>query len=88
MSYEALIEDLVAGQSELLGERAVAIARGVRGLHVNADGSVDELTADGKLVVDELAASYVDEIGPPAAAAMRSVAAGYADEIDLPRRLE
>lgn len=88
MSYEGLVEDLIASQAELLGDQAVEIAAGVRGLHVNPDGSVDEITSDGKTVVDDLVSAYTDRLGPAAEAAMRSTAAAHESDVDLPRSLE
>lgn len=88
MSYEALVEEMVAAGSEVLGDRAVDIARDVRGIHVNGDATVDELSVDGKVAVDDLQGAYVDALGPAADRAMRAVAAEYEDELDLPRSLE
>lgn len=88
MSYEGLVEDLIASQAELLGDGAVDVAREVRGLQVNDDGTVEDVTADGKTVVDDLASAYVDNLGPAAASAMQSVAAEYDSDLDLPRILD
>lgn len=88
MSYESLIEDIVSAQQNILGAAAVDIAQQVRGLRVADDGTVEEVSDDGRAIVDELASAYVDELGSAATASMKSAAEGYADELDLPRSLE
>lgn len=88
MTYAALIDDMIAAQSELLGDQAVEIAREVRGLHVNGDGTVDEISVDGKVAADDLLRAYAGTAGPAAEARMAAVASAYESELDLPRSLE
>lgn len=87
MTYAALIEEMIAVQSEVLGDQAVVVAREVRGIHVEDDGTVDEISVDGKVAADDLVQAYADTLGPAARNAMQSVAADYAD-LDLPRSLD
>lgn len=87
MSYESLIEDIIDAQQDILGAAAVEIARGVRGLSVADDGTVEDVRGDGTTVVDELASAYVDELGAAATVTMKTAAETYADELDLPRSL-
>lgn len=86
MSYEQLIEAMIDRQGAILGDRAVEIARGVRGLHLASDGTVDDLSVDGKVAVDDLLSAYVDALGPAARGAMSQVAEEYG-ELDLPPEL-
>jgi hypothetical protein len=87
MSYADLVEDIVAAQGTLLGEGAVTIARGVDGLEMNGEGSVESLNGDGADVVDALVGEYVDDLGQVAQMKAQAVASEYADDLDLPRSL-
>lgn len=86
MSYEDLIEDMIESMSGVLGAEAVAVAQGVRGLQVDDDGTVLDLTEDAVTIVDDLAGAYEDTLGGAAMANLSSVAADY-DDLDLPASL-
>lgn len=84
MSYEALIEDLVSSQADIIGKEAINVARGIDGLEVTDDGSIERIDGDPIAVVDALVSAYVDDLGGAATVTMKGVAGSYADELDLP----
>ena len=88
MSYEALIEDLVAAQADIFGAEAIEMARGVDGLEVADDGSVERLRGDGVEVVDELVSVYVADLGGAATVTLKSAAEGHEDRLALPATLQ
>lgn len=88
MSYEALIEDLIAAQADIFGAEAVEMARRVDGLAIADDGSVERLDGDGVAVVDDLVSVYVADLGGAATVTLKSVAEGHADRLVLPEELE
>lgn len=88
MSYEALVEDIVAAQKAILGAQAVEMARSVEGVELGDDGTVKRLSADGLDVVDALVSVYVADLGGAAKLTMKSAAAGYADQLALPSALQ
>ena len=88
MTYAALIDDMVSTGAEVLGEQSVEIARDVRGIHVNGDGTVEEVSVDGRAAVDDLYRAYVDALGPAVEGPLRSVAAEYESALALPSSLE
>lgn len=88
MSYEALIEDLVAAQADIFGAEAVEMARGVDGLEVADDGSVERLRGDGVEVVDELVSVYVADLGGAATVTLKSAAEDHGDRLALPATLQ
>lgn len=88
MSYEALVEDLVAAQKAILGAQAVEMARSVEGVELGDDGTVKRLSADGLDVVDALVSVYVADLGGAAKLTMKSAAEGYVDQLALPSALQ
>lgn len=87
MSYENLIEDLIAAQADILGAQAIEVARGVRGLQIDDDGTVLDITEDPVTIVDDLAGAYVADLGPAAMNMLTQVAEDY-DDLDLPASLK
>lgn len=87
MSYDGLIEAMIDAQAEILGDQAVTVARGVRGLEVDDDGSVLDIRDDPVTVVDDLVAAYVDNLGEAAASRLVTVAADYEEDLELPTSL-
>ena len=87
MAYDSLAEDLIAAQRDLLGDGATDVARGVDGLVITDDGSVEAIHGDPVAVVGDLAAAYEDALGAVARATTQSVADDYRDELELPRTL-
>lgn len=88
MSYEALIEDLIAAQADIFGAEAVEMARQVDDLSVADDGSVVRLDGDGVEVVEELVSVYVADLGGAATVTLKSAAEGHADGLALPQALQ
>lgn len=88
MSYEALVEDLVAAQTDIFGAEAVEMARRVEGVEIRDDGSVERLDADGAEVVDELVSVYVADLGGAAKLTLKSAAEAHADRVALPGALQ
>ena len=88
VSYEALIEDMIAAQADIFGAEAVEMARGIDGLEVADDGSVERLRGDGVEVVDELVSVYVADLGGAATVTLKSAAQGHAGQVALPAALE
>lgn len=84
MTYETLIEDLIASQRDIIGKEAVNVARGVDGLEIGGDGSVERVHGDPIAVVDALVGAYVDDLGGAATVTLKNAAGGYADDLDLP----
>lgn len=84
MRYETLIEDLIESQAGIIGKEAINVARGIDGLQMTDDGSVERVDGDPVAVVDALVSAYVDDLGGAATVTMKKVAGGYADELDLP----
>lgn len=84
MSYDALIEDLVSSQADIIGREAINVARGIDGLDVADDGSIERVDGEPIAVVEELVSAYVDDLGGAATVTMKGVAGNYADELDLP----
>lgn len=87
MSYEALIEDLVATQVDVFGAAAIEMARAVDGLDLDDDGTVRRLDRDGAQVADDLVAAYVADLGGAAQVTLKSAAGEHADRVDLPGAL-
>lgn len=88
MSYEALVEDLVAAQMDIFGAEAVEMARRVDGVELRDDGSVSRLTANGVEVVEELVSVYVADLGGAAKLTLKSAADAYTDQLALPGALQ
>lgn len=88
MSYDELIESLVAAQTDILGNGAIEIAEGIQGLSVGSDGSVQGISGEGVTVADNLVAAYVDTLGDAARVTLQSVAKDYASELQLPQELQ
>lgn len=88
VSYEALIEDLIAAQAEIFGAEAVNMARQVDGLTLADDGRVERLDGEGVEAVDELVSVYVADLGGAATVTLKSVAEGHADRLALPQALQ
>lgn len=84
VTYEALIEDLVSSQADIIGREAINVARGIDGLEVAEDGSVERITGDRVGVVEALVSAYVDDLGGAATVTLKNAAGVYADELDLP----
>lgn len=87
MSYDGLIEALIDAQAEILGQQAINVAQGVRGMDIDEDGNVLSIREDPVTVVDDLVAAYVDDLGAAATVTMKQVAEDY-DDLDLPASLE
>lgn len=87
MSYENLIEEMISVQSTVLGTQAVELAKSVRGLQVDDDGSVLDVTDDPVTVVDDLVAAYANSLGDAARVKLTEVAQEY-DDLDLPASLQ
>lgn len=88
VSYEALIEDLIAAQADIFGAEAVNMARQVDGLTLSDDGRVERLEGDGLQAVDELVSVYVADLGGAATVTLRSAAEGHDDRVALPKALQ
>lgn len=88
MSYETLIEDLVAAQAEIFGDAAVEMAEQVDGLALDDDGTVWRLDRDGVRVVDDLVSAYVADLGGAATVTLKSAAGDHADQVELPATLQ
>lgn len=88
MSYEALIEDLVAAQMDIFGREAVEMARQVDGLEVADDGTVERVAGDGVSIADALVSVYVEDLGGAATVTLRSAAEAHADRVTLPAALQ
>lgn len=88
MSYEVLIEDLVAAQAEIFGDAAVEMAEQVDGLALDDDGTVRQLDGDGVRVVDDLVSAYVADLGGAATVTLKSAAGDHADRVELPAALQ
>ena len=88
MSYNALIEDIVGAQENILGDAAIDIGQQVDGLTVTGEGVVQEVNRDGVAIVDDLVSAYVDELGAAAVVTLKPVASDYADDLELPGSLE
>ena len=84
MSYEALVEELISSQADIIGKEAVNVARGIDGLQVAEDGSVERIDGEPIAVVEALVSAYVDDLGGAATVTLKNVAGGYADDLDLP----
>lgn len=88
MSYEVLIEDLVAAQAEIFGDAAVEMAEQVDGLALDDDGTVRQLDGDGVRVVDDIVSAYVADLGGAATVTLKSAAGDHADRVELPAALQ
>lgn len=88
MSYEALIEDLVAAQADIFGAAAVEMAQEVEGLALDEDGTVERIEGDGVRVVDDLVSTYVADLGGAATVTLKSAAGDHADRVELPAALQ
>jgi len=88
VSYEALIEDMVAAQADIFGAAAVEMAQGVEGLALDESGAVERLERDGVAVVDDLVSTYVADLGGAATVTLKSAADDHADRVDLPTALQ
>lgn len=88
MSYEALIEDLVATQTDIFGAAAVEMAADVEGLELGEDGTVERLDGDGVQVVEDLVSTYVSDLGGAATVTLKSAAGDHADRVELPAALQ
>ena len=88
MSYEALVEDMIAAQADIFGAEAVEMARGIDGLEIGDDGSVERIRGDGVEVVDELVSTYVADLGGAATVTLKSAASAHADRVALPAALQ
>lgn len=88
MTYENLIQDMIDSQATIIGAQAIEIARRVRGLQVEDDGTVQAVGQDPVSAADELAMEYQSRLGNAADRALRHVASQYEDELELPTSLQ
>lgn len=87
MGYEELAHEMIDRECDVLGDRAIDIARNVEGIAVDDDGQVVAIDGDGVEVVGALADEYIDILGKATQASLASIARRYEDEIDIPTNL-
>lgn len=86
--YETLIEAAVDRERDIVGHRAIDLARSVEGLSVDDDGAVRSVDRDGKAVLGELIDAYVAASGDVAAFLIaRRIENLPHDDLDLPENL-
>jgi hypothetical protein len=76
--YLALISEIIAKQAVILGpEIAILKARNVRGLTVQNDGKVTDMSGDYKEIIEKLVDEYVALSGQIVRSALTSVFTKY-----------
>ena len=85
--YDQLAHEMIERECEVLGDRAIDIARGVEGIRVSEDGDVLGIDGDGSDVVGDLADEYIAILGKATEASLAAIARRYEDDVDLPGNL-
>ncbi len=79
-NYKNLINDILAKQTLILGPDIVLLkARNVTGLHLNADGTVGDISGDPQKVLEDLMNEYIALSGEIVKTTLTTVFAKYPD---------